>query len=221
MSENLELSAVEFAGEPKRPCVLLLDTSRSMQGSPIRELNSGLGVFRDAIAADPLAVKRVEVAVVSFGGAVRIESDFKTVDAFAAPTLEASGDAPIGAAIELGPALLEKRKQTYKANDILSYRPLIVLITNGRPSDAWKGAAEGVHQGSSAKAFLFMAYGLANADHEILKQIAEREPLKQTDVSLQNLLVNLADILISPSWPSAGEQVCLANPAMPKGWTSV
>ena len=48
--------------EPRCACLLLLDNSGSMRGNPISELNRGLKVFRDELAADALASKRVEVA---------------------------------------------------------------------------------------------------------------------------------------------------------------
>ena len=38
--------------EPRCPCLLLLDTSGSMHGAPIRELNGGLVTFRDELVAD-------------------------------------------------------------------------------------------------------------------------------------------------------------------------
>jgi len=54
----------EFADnpEPRCPCVLLLDTSGSMQGEPINALNNGLRAFKDDLIKDALASKRVEVA---------------------------------------------------------------------------------------------------------------------------------------------------------------
>lgn len=63
----------EFAEnpEPRCPVVLVLDTSGSMQGTPIAEMNEGLRAFAAAIKADRLASLRVEVAVVAFGGKVR------------------------------------------------------------------------------------------------------------------------------------------------------
>ena len=41
-----------------------------MGGAPIAELNAGLQVNRDELAADSLAAKRVEVAVLIFGGSI-------------------------------------------------------------------------------------------------------------------------------------------------------
>jgi hypothetical protein len=37
--------------EPRCPCLLLLDTSHSMRGQPIRALNDGLIAFKDELAA--------------------------------------------------------------------------------------------------------------------------------------------------------------------------
>jgi uncharacterized protein YegL len=63
----------EFAEnpEPRCPVVLVLDTSGSMQGKAITELNEGLRAFAAALKADRLASLRVEVAVIAFGGKVR------------------------------------------------------------------------------------------------------------------------------------------------------
>ena len=58
--DQVPFGAAEFADnpEPRCRCLLLLDTSHSMQGRPILELNSGLVVFKDELAADALAMTR-------------------------------------------------------------------------------------------------------------------------------------------------------------------
>jgi hypothetical protein len=47
--EQIPFGAAEFADnpEPRCPCLLLLDTSVSMRGRPIDELNAGLIAFKD------------------------------------------------------------------------------------------------------------------------------------------------------------------------------
>ena len=95
MFDQQPLGPVTFAEnpEPRCPCLLLLDTSGSMAGKPIAELNAGLRSFYEELQGDSLAVKRVEVALVSFGP-VRVISEFNTADFFLDPTLEAEGDTP-------------------------------------------------------------------------------------------------------------------------------
>src|SRR5215475_1299053 len=68
-SSQSNFAAAEFADnpEPRCPCLLLLDNSRSMAGRPISELNAGLTLFKEELVGDALAAKRVEVGVVSFG----------------------------------------------------------------------------------------------------------------------------------------------------------
>ena len=63
--EQIPFSDVEFADnpEPRCPCVLLLDTSYSMSGEKIAELNRNLGAFAEALRLDTMAAKRVEVAI--------------------------------------------------------------------------------------------------------------------------------------------------------------
>jgi len=65
--EQVGFDDVGFVGnpEPRCPCLLLLDTSHSMQGRAISELNSGMVTFKDQLATDTLAMKRVEIAVVT------------------------------------------------------------------------------------------------------------------------------------------------------------
>src|SRR5580700_8959690 len=80
--------------EPRCPCLLLVDTSSSMAGRPIEELNAGLVAFKDELVADSLAAKRVEVAVVTFGPPLPVVH-FQSADTFQPPLLSASGDTPM------------------------------------------------------------------------------------------------------------------------------
>ena len=66
--DQVPFGASEFADnpEPRCPCLLLLDTSASMEGE-VMELSRGLAAFEDEPSADALAMKRVEPGIVSFG----------------------------------------------------------------------------------------------------------------------------------------------------------
>jgi uncharacterized protein YegL len=107
--------------EPRCPCLLLLDTSGSMNGRPIEELNLGLRVFKEELTSDDMAMQRVEVAVMTFGP-VQVISDFQTADLFQPPILSPTGDTPMGAAIAQGLEMLEARKAIYKQAGVSYHR---------------------------------------------------------------------------------------------------
>lgn len=213
---------VEFAEntEPRCPCLLLLDTSGSMRGKPIDELNAGVRQLKDELMADEMAQKRVEIAVIGFGPVATL-SDFQTPDVFEPPALVAGGDTPIGAAIETGLALLDQRKQAYKANGVSYYRPWIFLITDGGPTDAWHAAAEKVKAGEAANHFSFFAVGVEGARIDVLGQIATREPLKLQELRFRDLFKWLSNSLSAVSKSQMGTQVPLESPTAPGGWGSV
>jgi uncharacterized protein YegL len=206
--------------EPRCPCLLLLDTSTSMAGRPINELNGGLGTFASQLNSDGLAAKRVELAVLSFGP-VHLQSDFTTAENFTAPVLRANGATPMGEAIVTGLDLVEKRKLLYREQGISYYRPWIFLITDGGPTDSWRNAAERVRTGEESKAFTFFAVGVEDADMNVLAQISKREPLRLRGLDFGSLFVWLSNSMSSVSQSQPGEEVPLVNPASPQGWAFV
>ncbi|MFA5221127.1 MAG: VWA domain-containing protein [Methanoregula sp.] len=219
MLNQQPLGPVSFAEnpEPRCPCLLLLDTSGSMAGKPIAELNAGLRTFYDELQADSLAIKRVEVALISFGP-VRMISDFNTAECFLDPTLEAVGDTPLGEAITQGIDLIKKRKDEYRANGISFYRPWIFLITDGSPTDKWEQAAALVREGEHAKAFAFFAVGVQKADMNILRQISVREPLKLQGLKFREFFQWLSNSMKSASRSNPGDRILLAPPS---GWSEI
>ncbi len=215
MTQN-PLEKVEFVENPEPRCAvaLVLDVSGSMHGQPIAELNAGLQDFDQAIKTDPLAALRVEVAIVTFGGVVGLW-DFVTAEQFHPPALSASGDTPMGQAVEKALTMLHERKDTYKRNGIDYFRPWLFLITDGAPTDAWQNAAEQARQEEDRKGVSVYAIGVENADMQTLSQFStKRQPLKLKGLTFRELFQWLSKSLGAVALSNPGEQAPL--PAV--GW---
>ena len=217
-----ELDLVQLAEnpDPRAPCLLLLDTSGSMMGKPIRALNEGLQAFQQDVMNDDLAKRRVEVAIVSFGkGGVRTMQDFTTVENWTPAELRAGGSTPLGEALRRGLRLLRERKDLYKQAGLQYYRPWMFLITDGEPTNDWEEAAKQAKREDSHRGLLFFAVGAEGANMDRLAQIVpkDRPPLKLKGLQFAELFLWLSQSQQSVSHSRVGDQLALP----PIGWADV
>ena len=215
--------AVEFAEnpEPRCPCVLLLDTSGSMKGAPIAALNEGIKSFKQDLVKDTLASKRVEVAVVTFDSNVVVVQDFVTADQFDPSTLTAQGYTHMGAAIHQALDMIQARKEQYRANGIVYYRPWVFMITDGEPQgeaeDVVKIAADRIKEDEEGKRVVFFAVGVENANMTRLGEIVVRTPVKLKGLNFVDMFQWLSRSMQAVSHSKVGDQVALPPP----GWSTV
>ena len=216
---QIPFGLAEFADnpEPRCPVLLLLDNSGSMSGSKLDALNTGLRDFQADLQSDPLAAARCEIAVVTFGPVQQV-MDFTSAEQFTAPHLVAAGNTPMGEAIITGLEMLHRRKEQIRQGGVGLYRPWVFLITDGAPTDSWKGAAKEIQQGEASKAFAFFSVGVEGADMSMLQQLSTREPLKLSGVKFRELFQWLSASLKSVSQSTPGDSVALASP---KGWAEI
>ncbi len=225
MSDTLRLDeVVDFAEnpEPRCPCVLLLDTSGSMQGAPIEALNQGLLSFKDELTKNPLASRRVEVSIVTFDSNINVVQDFVTADQFTPPILTAQGLTTMGAGIHKSLDLIQERKSQYRSNGVAYYRPpWIFMITDGEPQgepdEAVDQASRRLQGDETSKRVAFFSVGVENANMTRLSQLAVRTPLKLNGLNFVEMFVWLSASMSAVSHSKVDEQVALP----PIGWGSV
>lgn len=217
--EQIPFGSDDFANNPESrcPCMLLLDTSGSMGGMPIQQLNEGVQTLKNELVQDALASKRVEVAMITFGPA-KLECDFQTVDNFYPKHLTANGDTPIGAAITMGINLVNKRKQIYKENGVGYYKPWIILITDGGPTDNWAHAAQLIKDGESNNSFAFFAIGVEGANFDVLSKLSTRTPLKLRGLMFREFFLWLSSSMKMVSSKNPGSSI---NMLPPSGWAEL
>ena len=220
---------IEIANPQHPHCatVLVLDTSGSManQGK-IDQLNDGLAFFREDVARDELARKRVDLAVVTFGETVKVAHDFSSIERFTPPRFQAEGETPMGSAILRAVDLVEQRKREYKDTGIDYYRPWIFMVTDGEPTDMrpgdalWHDVTAKIATGERDRKFLFFAVGVEPANMDLLKRIAsrEREPVQLARGRFREMFVWISKSQQRVSASRPGEEVVLDNPVAPNGW---
>ncbi len=214
---NLE-NAIEFAEnpEPRCPCILLLDTSRSMEGEPISALNAGVRTFRDELVKDSLASRRVEIAVISFDSETQVIQSFVTANQFQPPELTAKGFTSMGAAINLALDMLQQRKAQYRANGIAYYRPWVLMITDGEPhgeaDHVVQEAAQRIHEDEANKRVAFFAVGVQHAAMKRLSEIVVRPPVKLEGLNFHDMFVWLSTSMQRVSRSMVDEQIPMPPP---------
>jgi len=218
-------------GNPTQPhcaTVLLLDTSGSMEGEKIACLNEALRAFKEETAADELARKRVDLAVLTFGGAVNLAHDFCCIEDFEPTAFSAGGGTPLGGAILKAADMIEQRKEQYKLQGIDYYRPWMFLITDGAPTDMrpgesiWNDVVTRVREGETKKKFMFFAVAVDPADTETLSAIApvDRPPVKLIGSKFKEMFQWLSKSQAKVSSSKVGENVSIENPVA-AGWGQI
>ncbi|MBG2914239.1 VWA domain-containing protein [Proteus terrae subsp. cibarius] len=146
MMEHLMIPDVALVdnSEQRTPLILVLDSSGSMYGQPIQQLNEGLKLLEQELKNDVIAAKRVRILVIEYGGydQCTVHGDWKDAMDFTAPVLEANGTTPMGQAITLALEEIEAEKQRFKQAGVAYTRPWLFLMSDGVPTDQWEQAAQ-------------------------------------------------------------------------------
>lgn len=175
-------SNIRYPQEMKCPVCVLLDISSSMSGNPIKKLNKAVSTLKSELLRDEQAKKTVELCIVTFGGTVT-PYPFCTPEDFMPPTYEAQGGTPMGEAILLGLDLIEKRKEQYRAKGIHKFRPWIVVITDGAPTDMdendakWVEVVNAIEENEKKKKIHAWAFGVPGADFDVLSKLLSHQEI--------------------------------------------
>ena len=222
--------APEFANnrEERCPIVLVLDTSSSMNGKPIAELNEAVRTFHKDLSADPLVESKVDVAVIQFNNVINFE-DFVNGTSFHPPNLSANGGTIFSFPLVVALDMITKRKDTYRLNGISYHRPWIVFITDGHPEHDTEDAIDDIGrrlreaEGRRECSLFVITCGQANEAHTtnlLRDRIANpsRPPKKTKEENFKELFNWLSNSMAAVSQSSPDEQVRLPDTS---GWEIV
>ena len=193
------------------PVCLCLDTSSSMSGGPINELNEGVHIFLNSIKNDEIARYSAEIAIVTFDSTAQKIQDFTTVDNITPPRLVADGCTSMNQGVELALDLLEKRKEEYKKAGVDYYQPWLVIMTDGAPTESIDSAVNRTLQLEQNKQLTMFLIGIGDyADmNELGRFSKKRRPLKLKGLNFQQFFEWLSKSVSVVSQSMPGEKVSL------------
>jgi uncharacterized protein YegL len=168
---------LENPSESHLACVLLLDTSSSMSGSPIASLNEGVRSFIAQLSTDEMVKRRLDIAIVEFNDNVNVVQEFSPISQINPVTLTARGCTSMGQAVQKAIDMVKERNLLYASKGVPAHKPWIFMITDGAPTDSIDLAVERVQQeekkGSCGK-LKFWSLAVEGADKNTLRRFSER-----------------------------------------------
>jgi len=163
--------------EPHLACVLLLDTSGSMNGAPIRSLNQAINDFKEQTAMDDLAQKRVDIAIIEFNDSARVVQNFTPLSQMQPVSLSAGGMTAMGEGINRAIDMVKERNRFYASMGTPVFQPWIFMITDGAPTDDISLARQRIHEeenkGSHGK-LKFWSVGVPGYKKEVITSLSKR-----------------------------------------------
>ena len=137
--------------EPKSiPVLLLLDTSCSMSGNNIDTLNKSVELMINSFKKAETMETFIKLSIITFGSKSGVDqhTELTEVSNISFSPLSVHGATPMGMAFKMAKAMIDD-KDIFKGRD---YRPTIILLSDGAPTDDWRGPLDDfVSTGRSSK----------------------------------------------------------------------
>ena len=163
------------ANEPHMACLFLVDTSGSMYGDPINELNVGLNKFKADVCEDPTTREVLDVAVVAFNSTVQVIQEFKPIEYMEPVNLTANGGTSMGAALRQGIQMIDERYRFYRRSGSEPYCPWIIMITDGVPTDSVEGLETEIERLDNEDKMRLWSLAVSGADTRFLNQLGHHK----------------------------------------------
>ena len=178
-----ELNQFTYQTPKTLPVVLLLDTSGSMhENGKITVLNSAVNEMLTSFKNLDATNASISVSIITFGGNAQICQELKPVSEIGEINMIASGMTPMGGAVRLAKEMIENKEIITSR----TYRPTVVLVSDGMPNDSWEDAIDLFkNDGRSAKCYrMAMGIGVGEGTNEyrvLEKFISEEERVYSAD----------------------------------------
>jgi|LakMenEpi03Aug12_release.lakeMendotaPanAssembly.Ray.scaffolds.fasta_scaffold390686_2 uncharacterized protein YegL len=156
------------------PVYLLIDCSESMIGQGIEAVRAGLSSMIGSLRRNPHALESVFLSVITYDAKARLVCPLTPLIDFQEPQLILRPGTSLGSALTLLADQIqsEVRKTSYESKG--DYRPLVLLLTDGQPSDDWRAPLQRI--GAAVRPRPANIYGIGcgeDVDYSVLQGITD------------------------------------------------
>ncbi len=181
------------------PVYLAIDVSGSMAGQSLASVEQALLQFADELAASPILGDTVRVAIIEFSDYPEVIlplSDMTRVRAI--PRLRARGATNLGALFVFLEKLIRSDIHRLRGEDAQVFRPLVLLLTDGLPTDNWRGAHESFMQTARANLIVIAHEDVDGSFLEQLRalRIYRWTPWDGPGRTLSNVVIEMTQSLV-------------------------
>lgn len=156
------------------PIFFLLDVSESMVGPGISQMEQVMTSMVNELRGDPHALETVHLSIIAFAGKARRLTSLVDLTSFYLPQLPLGGGTSLGAGLECLMMEIDSQVQRRSATARGDYKPVVYLLTDGRPTDDFQSASA-IWREKYAKRCDLIAIALGQAaDAGVLKDLTEK-----------------------------------------------
>ncbi len=207
------IPSIVNASEPHMACLLLLDTSGSMYGNPIDELNAGLNKFKADVCEDKTTRDVLDIAIVEFNSSPSEVQEFVPIEYMKPVTLKAGGGTNMTPAIRQAVDMVTNRSRFYRLSGTEPYKPWIILISDGAPTDDITEVAKEIQSLEEDGKLKFFSLGVGEYDPKTLHMLSGPKVMKLKGYDFTSFFDWVNKSMRSVSVSSPGQAVSL--PALP------
>lgn len=123
------------------PVYILIDCSESMAGEPMDAVQKGLEAMLQKLKRDPHSLETVYLSLITFSARAKQIVPLTELSQFVIPPkLTIKPGTAMGAALRLLAERIRTEVQRTTTEQKGDYRPIVFLLTDGQPTDAWEDA---------------------------------------------------------------------------------
>jgi len=152
------------------PIYLLVDTSDSMAGEPIRLASQTINSLHRELMNIPEVIEMVSLSVIAFGGTAQQIVPLTELAEFILPELSTGGPSKLGVAFRVLKDAMDREVKPNRPGKKGDYAALVFLLIGSKPADSWRDGINTLRLSQYINSFVALSCN-ANVNMDYLEQV--------------------------------------------------